>query len=70
MRKLNIVLYIQTLKFLNVNLTLKACRSISISLRDREKVNVCITEITELNVMKNPASLAIACRATAGYPVN
>jgi hypothetical protein len=42
---------------------------ITLSLRDIEKVNGRITEITELNVMKNPAILAIARRATAGYPV-
>jgi hypothetical protein len=43
---------------------------ITLSLRDREKVNVRIMETTELNIMKNPACLAIARRATAGYPVN
>ena len=42
---------------------------IPLSLRDREKVNQRITEITELNIIENPASLAIARRATAGYPV-
>jgi hypothetical protein len=53
---------------------------ITLSLRDREKVNVGIMETTELNIMENPACLAIlsrhsffaqaeALRATAGYPV-
>jgi hypothetical protein len=31
---------------------------ITLSLRDREKVNVRITEITELNIMKNPVILS------------
>ncbi len=43
---------------------------ITLSLRDRVKVNLGITEITELNIIENPACLAIARRATAGYPVN
>ncbi|MFA6291250.1 MAG: hypothetical protein WC637_05675 [Victivallales bacterium] len=34
-----------------------------------EKVNVRIMETTELNIIENPACLAIASRATAGYPV-
>jgi hypothetical protein len=35
---------------------------ITLSLRDREKVNVRIKEVTELNIMKNPACLAILSR--------
>ena len=31
---------------------------IALSLRDRENVNVRITEITELNIMKNPVILS------------
>ena len=42
---------------------------ITLSLRDREEVDLKITEITKLNIMENPASLAIDRRATAGYPV-
>jgi hypothetical protein len=42
---------------------------ITLSLRDREKVDLKITETTELNIMENPVCLAMARRATAGYPV-
>ena len=42
---------------------------IALSLRDREKVDLKITETTELNIMENPVCLAMARRATAGYPV-
>ncbi len=42
---------------------------ITLFLWERENVNVRITEIIEFNIMKNPACLAIARRATAGYPV-
>jgi hypothetical protein len=31
---------------------------ITLSLRDREKVNVRIKEVTELNIMKNPVILS------------
>jgi len=43
---------------------------ITLSLRDREAVNERMMETTELNNMKNPACLAIALWATAGYPIN
>ncbi|MFA6294731.1 MAG: hypothetical protein WC637_23260, partial [Victivallales bacterium] len=42
---------------------------ITLSLWDSEKINVRRMEITELDIMKNPACFAIARRATAGYPV-
>jgi hypothetical protein len=42
---------------------------ITLSRRDRKKVNLRITKTTELNIRENPACLAIARRATAGYPI-
>ena len=43
---------------------------ITLSLRDKEKVNIKITEITVFNIIENPACLAIVRKAMAGYPVN
>ena len=42
---------------------------ITLSLRDKENINVRRMEITELNIIENPACLAIALWAAAGYPV-